>query len=152
MSEKYIPADVRRFVAERAGQCCEYCRTQAHYSADPFTVDHIVPRSLKGCTTAENLASCCNGCNQHKSNRTSAPDPITGAQASLFHPREQHWEEHFTWSQDCTLMLGLTATGRATIGALHLNRPGLLNLRRVLYAIGEHPPKMREKLGECGEL
>jgi len=27
-----------------------------------------------------------------------------------------------------------------------------LNLRRVLYAIGEHPPKMREKLGECGEL
>ena len=48
MSEKYIPADVRRFVAERAGQCCEYCRTQAHYSADPFTVDHIVPRSLKG--------------------------------------------------------------------------------------------------------
>jgi hypothetical protein len=36
---------------------------------------------------------------------------------------------------------GLTPTGRASIEALHLNRLGLLNLRRLLYTIGEHPPK-----------
>ncbi len=29
---------------------------------------------------------------------------------------------------------------RATIEALHLNRPALINLRRVLYVVGEHPP------------
>jgi hypothetical protein len=141
MSDKYIPADLRRIVAERAGQCCEYCRTQAQYSADSFTVDHIVPRSLNGLTTAENLAFCCHGCNQHKSKRTAARDAVTGASAPLFHPREQRWEEHFAWSEDCTLMLGLTPTGRASIEALHLNRLGLLNLRRLLYTIGEHPPK-----------
>ena len=58
----------------------------------------------------------------------------------LFHPREQRWEEHFTWNSDFTLIIGLTPTGRATISALQLNRSGLVNLRRVLYAIGEHPP------------
>jgi len=142
MPEKYISAELRRFVAERAGQCCEYCRARTQYSSDSFTVDHITPRSLNGLTTAENLALCCHGCNQHKSNRISAPDPVTGSPASLFHPREQRWDEHFAWSEDCTLMLGLTPTGRATIGVLQLNRPGLLNLRRVLYAVGEHPPRL----------
>jgi HNH endonuclease len=145
MPEKYIPAELRRFVAERAGQCCEYCRAQTHYSVDSFTVDHIMPRSLNGLTTDENLALCCHGCNQHKSHRISALDPVTGSPAPLFHPREQRWDEHFAWNEDCALMLGLTPTGRATIGALQLNRPGLLNLRRVLYAVGEHPPKLERR-------
>jgi hypothetical protein len=79
MPEKYIPAELRRFVAERAGQCCEYCRAQTHYSADSFTVDHIMPHSLNGLTTDENLALCCHGCNQHKSRRISALDPVTGS-------------------------------------------------------------------------
>jgi hypothetical protein len=38
------------------------------------------------------------------------------------------------------LIIGLTPTGRATIEALHLNRANVVNLRRVLYALGEHPP------------
>jgi hypothetical protein len=38
------------------------------------------------------------------------------------------------------LIIGRTATGRATIEALHLNRPELLNLRRALRAVGAHPP------------
>ena len=142
MPEKYIPVELRRLVAERAGLCCEYCRAQTQYASDSFTVDHITPRSLDGPTTAGNLALSCHGCNQHKSDRVSAPDPVTGSLVRLFHPREQHWDEHFAWNEDCTLMLGLTPTGRATIGALQLNRLGLLNLRRVLYAIGEHPPKL----------
>ena len=38
------------------------------------------------------------------------------------------------------LIVGRTMAGRATVEALHLNRPELINLRRVLYAVGEHPP------------
>jgi HNH endonuclease len=139
MSEKYISAELRHFVVERAVNCCEYCRTQAQYSSDSFTIDHISPRSLGGPTTAENLALSCYGCNQHKSTRVTAPDPVTMSFAPLFHPREQRWSEHFAWNDDFTLMLGLTPTGRATIEALQLNRSGLVNLRRALYAIGEHP-------------
>jgi len=37
-------------------------------------------------------------------------------------------------------IVGRTAVGRATVEALHLNRPELLNLRRVLKVVGEHPP------------
>ncbi len=38
-------------------------------------------------------------------------------------------------------MIGLTPTGRATIEALHLNRPALQSLREVLYTVGKHPPE-----------
>jgi len=56
MSEKHVPAELRRLVIERAQGCCEYCGAQAAYSSDPFTVDHIIPRSLGGPTKLENLA------------------------------------------------------------------------------------------------
>lgn len=37
-------------------------------------------------------------------------------------------------------IIGLTPTGRATVEALRLNRPEVVNLRRLLFAHGEHPP------------
>ena len=105
-------------------------------------MDHVMPRSLGGLTTAENLAFSCQGCNQHKSNRTSVIDPATDSRVTLFNPREQLWDEHFAWNEDFSVVIGLTPTGSATIAALQLNRLGLINLRRVLYTIGEHPPRM----------
>jgi hypothetical protein len=39
-----------------------------------------------------------------------------------------------------TAVIGLTATGRATIQELKLNRAGVINLRRVLFTMSEHPP------------
>jgi hypothetical protein len=142
MSEKYVPVELRRLVVERARNCCEYCRAQARYSSDPFTIDHIIPFILGGLTIAGNLAFCCYGCNQCKGIRIFAADPVTGLSTRLFHPRQQIWEEHFAWNEDFTMMIGLTATGSATIEALQLNRSGSVNLRRVLYAVGEHPPKL----------
>jgi hypothetical protein len=142
MSEQNITVGLRRLVANRAANCCEYCRTQACFSSDPFTMDHITPRSIGGPSRYENLALACHGCNQHKSKRTSALDPLTGLLVPLFHPREHGWDEHFAWNEDFTVVVGLTPTGRTTILALRLNRPGLVNLRRALYAIGEHPPKI----------
>jgi hypothetical protein len=38
------------------------------------------------------------------------------------------WPDHFTWSENDTLIIGLTATGRATVDALRLNRKELINL------------------------
>jgi len=142
MTKKYIPAELRRLVTERAGECCEYCHGQAKYASDSFSSDHIKRREQQGETEPENLALSCFGCNQHKGKRTSALDPVTNQVVPLFHPRQNRWEEHFAWSDDSTLVLGLTPTGRATITALQLNRVGLVNLRGVLYDIGEHPPKV----------
>jgi len=41
-------------------------------------------------------------------------------------------------------IIGVTPTGRATVAALRLNRPGLVNMRQVLYGIGKHPPDLPE--------
>jgi len=141
MPDPYISAELRRLVTQRAGNRCEYCRALAAYSSDTFTFDHIKPRSLGGLTAADNLALACFSCNQHKATRIAAFDPATGLSAPLFHPRQQNWDEHFTWDDTFTLMQGMTPTGRATIAALHLNRLGLVNLRRLLYQFGEHPQR-----------
>ncbi|MDF5727650.1 MAG: hypothetical protein PUP92_06320 [Rhizonema sp. PD38] len=66
-------------------------------------------------------------------------DPTTKQVVSLFHPRQQSWQEHFAWNDDYTLIVGLTPTGRATVKELRLNRSGLVNLRRALFAQEEHP-------------
>jgi hypothetical protein len=41
------------------------------------------------------------------------------------------------------VILSHTATGRATVEALLMNRPELVNLRRILHLSGEHPPKVK---------
>ncbi len=105
-----------------------------------FCVEHIIPRSQGGRTTLDNLALACQGCNNHKYTKVKGNDSITGDLVPLYHPRQQRWRDHFAWNEDFTLIIGLTPTGRATVEALRLNREGLVNLRRILYTMGEHPP------------
>lgn len=141
MTKKYIPPELRRQVVERANNSCEYCRYPGKYAPQTPPVDHVIPQDAGGETTLENLALSCQGCNGHKATKTTALDPVTEQMVPLFHPRQQRWEEHFAWSEDYLQITGLTPTGRATVEALQLNREGLMNLRRVLYAVGEHPPQ-----------
>ncbi len=133
-------ADIRRSVLERARHCCEYCLTQAAYSSDPLSAEHIRPRSAGGSDEVDNLAASCQGCNNFKFTSTTAIDPVTGETVPLFHPRVQNWTDHFAWSGNCEIVIGLTPVGRATVERLKLNRPGVVNLRLVLTAIGRHPP------------
>jgi hypothetical protein len=91
------------------------------------------------------LAWACPACNGHKYAKTHAPDPETGRPVRLFNPRRQRWARHFAWSTDALLIEGRTATGRATVAALGLNSAALVNLRRALAAVGEHPPKEPER-------
>ena len=141
MAHEAIPRAVRRQVRDRAGDRCEYCRHPASYSCAPFVCEHVLPRVLDAGSTAEELAWACPACNGHKYAKTHAPDPHTGRSAPLFNPRRQRWSRHFAWSPDHLLMEGRTAAGRATVAALHLNSPALVNLRRALAAVGEHPPE-----------
>lgn len=127
-------------IFERAGGCCEYCRSQERFATQAFSAEHIMPRSRGGTTASDNLALACQGCNNHKYNKVQATDPTSGEPILLFHPRGNRWCDHFRWNEDFTLIIGITPTGRATVEALKLNRVGLVNLRRVLFEIGEHPP------------
>jgi len=132
--------EVRTQVALRANGCCEYCQSQEWLSHDDFAVEHIQPRAAGGTDAGDNLAFCCQGCNNRKFTATLGLDPVTGEDVPLFHPRQQAWAEHFFWTGDFAQVTGLTATGRATIEKMQLNRPRLVNLRRALRQAGAHPP------------
>jgi len=129
----------KQAVKLRARGCCEYCQSQEAFSPAPFAVEHIIPRAADGSHNTTNLALSCSGCHGHKYQRTHWLDRITGKETPLFHPRHQKWRDHFEWNSDFTLMIGLTPTCRATIEALQVNRPGLVNLRRILFLAGKHP-------------
>ena len=127
-------------VARRAHDCCEYCKSRADYSPDTFSIEHIIPVSRGGSHKLANLALSCQGCNNRKFISINAEDPVSGQRASLFHPRQDRWGDHFTWNEDYTLVLGRTSTGRATVEKLDLNRSGVVNLRRLLLTVQLHPP------------
>lgn len=127
-------------VRSRARGICEYCHSQESFATQSFSVDHIIPPQAGGGDGEDNLAFACQGCNNHKYNRTTAIDPVTDELVRLFHPRLDRWDDHFIWSHDFTRVVGLTPVGRATVQALQLNRVGLVNLRRTLFRCGEHPP------------
>lgn len=135
-----VSAQLRRMVAERAGSCCEYCLSQASFSAQSLSVEHIIPYIKGGKTEPDNLALSCQGCNNHKHIRTDGTDPISREIVALYHPRQQIWSEHFIWNDDYSLIIGLTPTGRATVEVLRLNRNGLINLRQLLYSVKKNPP------------
>lgn len=131
----------KQFIIQRARGCCEYCQSQSRFTNQAFSIEHIVPKSQGGQNTLDNLALSCQSCNNHKYTKTTGIDPITGKTVPLYNPRQESWADHFAWNEDCALIIGLTPTGRATVETLQLNKPGLVNLRQILSAVGEHPPR-----------
>lgn len=131
----------RLFIEKRAEYRCEYCKAPAVFSPHPCTIDHIIPLKRGGETQLQNLAYACFGCNRHKYYKTYAVDPFSQQEILLFNPRIHSWKDHFTWDDDLTQVLGLTAIGRATVLQLKLNRPALLRMRQELIEINRHPPE-----------
>lgn len=136
-----LPETVRELVRQRARSLCEYCHTDETWQYVPFTIDHVQPIQLNGTDDPDNLALACFHCNRQKGKRVSAIDPKTGVEVSLFNPRQQKWSDHFIWTPDKLLIIGLTPSGRATVDALGLNRERVLHLRAADLAVERHPPK-----------
>jgi hypothetical protein len=134
----HIPAHLRRLVIESAASRCEYRRLSQEGQEATFHIDHITPTSIGGQTTAENLALACVSCSLRKSARQDAIDPQTRREAPLYNPRRDDWHDHFRWEGE--YVDGITATGRATIAALNMNRLLVLAIRREEIAIGRHLP------------
>ena len=133
-----IPASLRRLVIQRADNRCEYCGLSQIGQVATFHIDHIVPVVADGETIAENLALACVSCSLRKGTRQNLEDSETGEVVSIFNPRQQAWKEHFDWNG--VQVVGLTATGRATVQALDLNRATMLAIRAEEELLGRHPP------------
>ena len=134
----YIPAELRRLVIQRAAGRCEYCGLSQEGQEATFHIDHVIPVTAGGQTVAENLALACVSCSLRKAARQTAIDPQSGKEVALYNPRRDTWREHFRWED--VYLVGLTATGRATIEALDMNRVLILAMREEEAALGRHPP------------
>ncbi|GAB2773663.1 hypothetical protein GCM10027175_09360 [Hymenobacter latericoloratus] len=137
MSEAYIPAAMRRQVAERAGYCCEYCRLA---EADMFLgchIDHVISEKHGGLTQPDNLAYACVFCNLHKGSDIAS---LTGAGelVALYNPRRQRWQEHFRLQG--ALILPTTTVGEVTVRLLQFNHPDRLLEREALLVVNRYPP------------
>ena len=132
-----IAGRLRREVAVRARHHCEYCQLAQKCQEAAFHVDHIHPVAEGGETVLKNLALACVSCSLRKGARVKARDPQTGREASLFHPREQDWAEHFAWKGH--RVTGLTSTGRPTIDLLKMNRAIIVAIRTEEARHGRHP-------------
>jgi len=133
----YVPATLRKQVAERAGDRCEYCRFPQHVTLLTFEMEHIVAEKHGGRTCLENLALACPYCNRAKGTDLGSIDPETQQLTPFFNPRTQKWDEHFTLVG--AAVAPLTAEGRVTVAILQFNHPDRLQERERLLAIGHYP-------------
>jgi hypothetical protein len=131
---------LRRQLEADAGDRCGYCQSSVGVTGTPLVIDHLVPQAAGGPTRRANLWLACHRCNQFKGARQDAVDPVTRVRASFFNPRRQRWQDHFTWSDDGTRIIGITPTGRATVIALRLNNREIVAARRRWVEVGWHPP------------
>src|SRR5574341_962171 len=111
MPRRSIPSRLREKIAAEAKYRCDYCLTPQLFTAMPMHVEHIIPIAIGGPSSEDNLCLACPLCNGHKGTRTDGVDPETDARVPLFNPRKQAWREHFRWSEDGTLIIGLTPIG-----------------------------------------
>lgn len=134
-----ISSTLRKRLRETVELRCAYCHSLESLLGLPLEADHIIPISRGGKTILANLCLACRSCNGIKWYFVKAHDPQTRRLLKLFHPRRQRWPEHFEWSQDGTLIIGRTATGRATVEALQMNNDLIVSLRALWVRLSLHP-------------
>jgi hypothetical protein len=140
MSRSKISETIQERIRLRANYLCEFCHADERWQYVKFTVDHLVPLSSGGNDHPDNLALACFHCNRRKTNKLVAIDLLTATEVPLFNPRQDNWQDHFIWSVDKLIVIGLTAIGRATVAALLLNRDRVIPIRAADLEIGRHPP------------
>jgi len=127
-------------IREQAGIRCGYCLTSAAITGQPLSIEHLIPVARGGTSDEINLWLSCRRCNEYKGTQIEAWDDITKTVVSLFNPRQQKWLDHFKWSDNGTLIIGLTPCGRATVNALKLNNEDIVKARMLWVSVGWHPP------------
>jgi hypothetical protein len=145
----YVPAAMRRRIAERADHLCEYCLIHEDDTFLGCQVEHVISEKHGGETTDANLAYACVFCNRFKGIDIATLSPRTGNLCRLFNPRTDLWAEHFRLEENS--VLGITEIGDATVRLLGLNDSDRLVEREALIEAGRYPcPAAIRKLGQQG--
>jgi 5-methylcytosine-specific restriction endonuclease McrA len=135
-----ISETLYQLVALDARLACGYCRAPQIALPYRLEIEHLLPTSRGGADERHNLWLSCHKCNKLRSNRVTALDPLTQAEARVFDPRRDEWNEHFAHHHDGRSIVGRTAIGRATVAALRLNDMYHVQARSVWIVAGVYPP------------
>jgi uncharacterized protein (TIGR02646 family) len=107
---------------------CAYCESKLGLTSPP-EIDQFYPKSLypDKAFQLDNLLLCCSVCNRNKGN--SFPLDEEGLPL-LLNPRFDNFGEHLTIEKDGTAS-SISARGKTTIKLLDLNRPALIEERKL---------------------
>ena len=128
-----MDAATREFVRRRADGRCEYCRLSQIHCELRHHVEHIIAKQHDGSDDADNLALACHRCNLRKGPNLTGIDPETGEIARLFHPRRDHWFDHF--HMEGVRIVGISGVGRATVQVLDLNDARRMEMRAEILKL-----------------
>lgn len=137
MTTDSISSSLRKLVALRADNRCEYCLISQNVVLHKHEPDHIIPRQRDGTTGDENLAHSCMRCNRHKGPNIGSFDPLDGVLVPFFNPRTQIWEEHFKLQG--AVIQPLTPEGRVTVKILNINSDTRITERQNLINNNLYP-------------
>ncbi len=141
-----VGVELRRLVAARANQLCEYCLLHEDDTYFGCEVDHVVSRKHGGLTEEDNLAYACALCNRNKGSDLGSLEPDTGELVRFYDPRRDRWTDHFRLAEDGVTIVPLTPVGRVTVRILGLNHNDRLLERTELREIGLYPPEAAMRL------
>lgn len=137
----YVPAALRRFVAERAAGLCEYCLLHESDGYLAFEVEHVIAEKHGGRTSPENLAYACVTCNRRKGSDIGSITEGAGALTRFFNPRLDHWSD--LMAVNGARIEPVTDIGEVTIRILALNDADRVAERDLLVEAGRYPPPER---------
>jgi 5-methylcytosine-specific restriction endonuclease McrA len=135
---RWISAELRQTIADRAKQLCEYCliaEAQTFYGCE---VDHIISVKHGGSSEADNLAYACAPCNRAKGSDVGSI-ARTGEFIRFFNPRTDRWAEHFRL--DGATIQPLTPIGEVTTRIFGFNETARLHEREEMIRFGIYPSK-----------
>jgi HNH endonuclease len=133
---RWISAELRQTVADRASLLCEYCLIAEVDTFYGCEVDHIISLKHGGSTEAENLAYACAVCNRAKGSDVGSVS-TTGEFTRFFNPRTDDWAAHFRF--DNAVIRPLTTVGEVTARILGFNESARLHEREQLIQFGKYP-------------
>lgn len=133
---RWISAELRQTIADRAKQLCEYCLIT---EADTFygcQVDHIISVKHGGSSDVDNLAYACTLCNRAKGSDVGSISS-SGEFIRFFNPRTDLWAEHFRL--DGATIQPLTPIGEVTTHIFGFNETARLHEREEMIRFGIYP-------------
>lgn len=140
---RWISAELRQTIADRAKQLCEYCLIA---EADTFygcEVDHIISLKHGGSSDPDNFAYACAPCNRAKGSDVASIS-AAGEVTRFFNPRADRWAEHFRL--EGASIQPLTTVGEVTARILGFNDSARLHEREEMIRFSKYPSEAAARL------